>query len=108
MCRRVQRRKRRFVCALVRERSLVMWSGFGKTRHTRACLLVSAALALVMLAPRLACAQPSDTWRGSVVPLYFWASSMSGDLTAANRTVPVFMSFDNAVDNLAAAFTFHV
>ena len=33
---------------------------------------------------------------------------MSGDLTAANRTVPVFMSFDNAVDNLAAAFTFHV
>lgn len=85
-----------------------MWSRFGKTRHTRACLHVSAALTLMMLAPRLACAQPSDTWKGSVVPLYFWASSVSGDLTAANRTVPVFMSFDNALDDLAGAFTFHV
>lgn len=42
------------------------------------------------------------------MPLYFWASSVSGDLTAANRTVPVFMSFDNALDDLAGAFTFHV
>jgi hypothetical protein len=96
-----------FLRAIVRERNLVMSIRFAKTRHIRTCLHVAAALTLVIFAPRPACAQPSDTWKGSIVPFYFWASSVSGDLTAANRTVPVFMSFDDAVDNLAAAFTFH-
>jgi hypothetical protein len=40
--------------------------------------------------------------------MYFWATRIDGEITARNSTVPVFMTFDEAADNLAGAFSFHL
>jgi len=74
---------------------------------TSARLPLVAALTLCMLAPQPAAAQQSDTWKGTVAPLYFWATRINGDIATRAGTVPVFMTFDDAADNLAGAFSFH-
>ena len=77
-------------------------------------LLLSAAVTLGILAPSAASAQQSDpsaqrsdSWKMSLAPLYFWPSSIDGEIATRAGTTPVFMSFDDAVDNLAGAFNFH-
>ena len=80
-------------------------------RSTLAFLGRAAATALVtvaMLAPRPALAQQDDPWEVTVAPLYLWASEIDGELTARGAAVPVFLSFADAADSLAAAFSFHV
>ena len=78
-------------------------------RHstTVARLLVIAAVMLGILVPQPASAQQSDSWKMSFAPLYFWATSIDGEIATRAGTAPVFMSFDDAVDNLAGAFSFH-
>lgn len=70
-------------------------------------LLSCSVLAVGVLAPRSALAQPSDEWRGSFAPFYFWATRTDGDLTTRSGNIPVFLSFDDAADKLSAAFSFH-
>jgi hypothetical protein len=70
-------------------------------------LLAVAAMTIGILMPRLAFAQQSDTWKGSFAPLYLWATKLDGEITARSTTVPVFMSFADAADKLAGAFSFH-
>jgi hypothetical protein len=65
-----------------------------------------AAMATVLL-PGAVTAQSSETWTGTVSPMYFWASELSGNTTVLNTTAPVFLSFGDAVDHLAAAFSVH-
>lgn len=85
-----------------------MLTTFGKVlpAHT-VRMLAAAAVTLGILAPQPASAQPSDTWKGTFAPLYFWATKLNGDITVGSTTVPVFMSFADAADNLAGAFSFH-
>jgi hypothetical protein len=61
-----------------------------------------------LLTPHTARAQSSDEWQGSFVPLYLWASELSGDVTAGNATLPTFLDFGDAVDSLGGAFSFHL
>ena len=70
-------------------------------------LLTGLAVMAGVLVPRPAVAQSSDSWEGSFAPLYLWASKINGDIATRAGTVPVFMSFDDALDDLSAAFSFH-
>jgi hypothetical protein len=71
-------------------------------------LTLTALMTALLFSPPPAAAQPSDAWEVTVAPLYLWATKIDGEVTARSTTVPVFLSFDNAVDNLAGAFSFHV
>ena len=64
-------------------------------------------MALCLGAPRPVAAQQSDAWEFSLVPLYFWAMELDGHLTAGPATVPIFLEFADAADNLGGAFSFH-
>jgi hypothetical protein len=75
---------------------------------TFARLPLAAAVTLCMLVPQPASAQQSDTWKGTFAPLYFWATRINGDIATRAGTVPVFMTFGDAADKLAGAFSFHV
>jgi hypothetical protein len=77
-------------------------------RSSAACGLAIGAAVIAVLVPTPAVARQSDEWRGTVAPLYFWATEMNGELTARGTTVPVFLEFADAADNLAGAFSFHV
>ena len=65
------------------------------------------ALVLICVAPGRAAAQQRDGWEVSFVPLYFWATALDGQLSAGPATVPVFLEFADAADNLGGAFSFH-
>jgi hypothetical protein len=65
------------------------------------------ALVLICVAPARAAAQQRDEWQVSFVPLYFWATELDGQLSAGPATVPVFLEFADAADNLGGAFSFH-
>ena len=67
---------------------------------------LGAVLAMVLAVPLSASAQ-SDKWEVDVAPLYLWASEMDGRIVAADRTVSLFLPFDEAADKLAGAFSFH-
>jgi hypothetical protein len=70
-------------------------------------LLVGLAVMAGVFVPRPAAGQASDSWKGTFAPLYFWASKINGDIATRAGTVPVFMSFDDALDKLSGAFSFH-
>jgi hypothetical protein len=72
----------------------------------RSSLIV--VLASFLLAPPPAAAQPTEGWRVDFVPFYLWGATTSGDMSAGPATVPFYLDFADAKDNLAAAFTFHV
>lgn len=81
---------------------------FGKCQSIGfARVLLVAAATLGLLLPQPASAQSSDAWKGTFAPLYFWATKINGDIATRAGTVPVFMSFADAADNLAGAFSFH-
>jgi hypothetical protein len=77
-------------------------------RTTAARLLIVGLATAGVLAPQRASAQQSDSWTGTAAPFYFWTSRINGDVATRAGTVPVFMSFDDAADRLAGAFSFHV
>ncbi len=66
-----------------------------------------AAVMIGIFVPQPASAQQSDSWKVSVAPFYFWATAINGEIATRAGTVPMFMSFDDAADNLAGAFSFH-
>ena len=70
---------------------------------------LKALLVMTLLcgAPGRAAAQQSDTWEFSFVPLYFWATELDGELSAGPATIPIFLEFSDAKDNLGGAFSFH-
>ena len=74
---------------------------------TVARLLSIGVVLLGSLTAQPASAQQSDSWRVSVAPFYFWATSLDGEIATRAGTVPVFLSFDDATDSLAGAFSFH-
>ena len=85
-----------------------MFRNLGKVLSVRSVRVVAGAtLMLGVLMPRPVAAQPSDEWKGSFAPFYFWATRTDGDLTTRSGNIPVFLSFDDAVDKLSAAFSFH-
>jgi hypothetical protein len=85
-----------------------MFRDLGKVLSVRTVrVLAGATLMLGVLMPRPVVAQPSDEWRGSFAPFYFWATRVNGDLTTRAGSVPVFLTFDDAADKLSAAFSFH-
>jgi hypothetical protein len=61
-----------------------------------------------LLTPGSAAAQSTDAWEVNFAPLYLWASEISGEMSVNRATVPVFMTFTDAVDNLSGIFTFHL
>jgi hypothetical protein len=65
------------------------------------------AVALVCGAAARVDAQQRDAWEVSVVPLYFWATTLDGDLSAGPVTVPILLEFADAADHLGGAFSFH-
>ena len=73
------------------------------------CVKTVLALALVSGTPGVAAAQQprSDAWEFSAVPLYFWVTELNGQMAAGPVTVPVFLEFSDAKDNLGGAFSFH-
>jgi hypothetical protein len=71
-------------------------------------LLAAATVTIGLLVPRPASAQQNDSWKGTIAPFYLSATKINGDIATRAGTVPVFMSFDDALDNLAGAFSFHV
>jgi hypothetical protein len=78
-------------------------SGVGVIRVMAAWVIASG----IMFA-QPARAQQSDSWEGTVAPFYFWASKIDGDFTTRSRTIPVFLSFADAIDNLAGTFSVHL
>lgn len=77
-----------------------------RTECPRLALL--AALASLLIAPAPAAAQQGDGWRVDFAPLYFWASSIGGDVTAGPAELPVKLDFADAVDHLGGFFSFHL
>jgi hypothetical protein len=67
---------------------------------------MATALVCALSAP--ADAQQREEWEVSVTPLYFWAMALDGNLAAGPATVPVFLKFADAADNLDLAFSFHL
>lgn len=67
-----------------------------------------AILTSLLIAPTSAAAQQDDGWRVDFAPLYFWASSIGGDITAGPAEVPVKLEFADAVDHLGGFFSFHL
>ena len=65
-------------------------------------------LAAVLLAPGKATAQQADGWQVDFIPFYFWAASTGGEMSAGSATVPFYLDFSQAKDNLGGAFTFHL
>jgi hypothetical protein len=72
-------------------------------RHARTCALTAVLCGLS--SPALA---QSDNWEVDIAPLYLWASELDGRVAVADRSVPIFMDFGDAVDKLAGAFSVHV
>lgn len=73
----------------------------------RRALAVGGTVAILLAgAVPTASAQGADGWEVNLAPLYFWASSMSGSMLVAQRSVPVFMDFGTAASNLSGIFTF--
>jgi hypothetical protein len=70
-------------------------------------LLLAATVSIGVLVPRPASAQQSDSWKGTFAPLYLWATRIDGEIATRAGTTPVFMTFDDAAENLAGAFSFH-
>ena len=52
-------------------------------------------------------APADDKWEMSFVPLYFWATTLSGQMSVRSTTVPILLEFADAADNLGGAFSFH-
>jgi hypothetical protein len=69
--------------------------------------LMGVAAMSLAIAPGKAAAQSTDGWQFSVVPFYFWATELDGRISAGPVTVPVFLEFSDAADNLGGAFSFH-
>jgi len=85
-----------------------MFRMFGKlTSASFARLLMMATMTIGVLLPQAASAQPSDDWKFTFAPFYFWATRINGDIATRAGTVPVFMSFDDSADNLSGAFRSH-
>ncbi len=76
------------------------------TRHFQRVLLLSAAAILGVAGP--ARAQSTDGWQVDFVPLYFWAMSLDGTLSAGPATLPIGLDFADAAENLGGAFSFHL
>jgi len=74
-------------------------------------LLAKSALAVVvalLVSPTRAQAQPNDGWQVDFVPLYLWATSLDGNLSAGPATLPINLDFADAAENLGGAFSFHL
>lgn len=76
------------------------------THLPRVCALAIAVCG-VLGTPARAFAQ-TDKWEVDVAPLYLWAANTSGTVAVNDKSVPVYLSFDDASDHLSGAFTFHV
>lgn len=76
-----------------------------RKRVTR--LAIAAISVCIALAPERALAQQNPEWEITLAPLYLWAMETNGSITARNTTVPVFLDFASAADNLGGAFSFH-
>jgi len=77
-------------------------------KNVRRLCVVLCSIVLAVLSPRAAFAQTSSGWQFDLSPLYFWAPSTSGNLAINGKSdIPVYMSFADAKDKLAGAFTFH-
>ena len=71
-------------------------------------LALLCSISLILLMPRVALAQTNNGWEVDLAPLYFWAATTSGNLAInSNIDIPVYLSFSDAKDRLASAFTFH-
>jgi hypothetical protein len=68
-------------------------------------MAVVIAVALCWSVPSPTEAQ-TDGWQWSVTP-YLWATAIDGELSAGERSAPVFLSFADAADNLTGAVSFH-
>jgi len=68
---------------------------------------VVMALILMGMVPAVEAQSGSDEWEFQIAPLYLWAVTLEGDLTARGRDVPIVLPFDQAFDNLEATFTIH-
>jgi len=77
-----------------------------RTERLRPVLL--AALASLLIAPAPAAARQDDGWRVDFAPLYFWASSIGGDVSAGPAELPVKLDFADAIDRLGGFFSFHI
>ena len=65
------------------------------------------AFATIVFTPTSAAAQQDDDWRFTLAPFYLWAMETNGTVSARSTTVPVFLDFADAADNLGGAFSFH-
>jgi hypothetical protein len=74
------------------------------TLFFRAIVIATVSL---LVAPASAFAQQNDEWRFTLAPFYLWAMETNGTITARSATVPVFLDFADAADNLGGAFSFH-
>jgi hypothetical protein len=70
--------------------------------------LIAASTATCVLSSGQAEAQTSDGWQVSFVPLYFWATTLDGQLSAGPASVPIALDFSDAVDHLGGALSFHL
>ena len=70
--------------------------------------IITLLAAAVLLAPTRAAAQQADGWQVDFIPFYFWAASTDGNMSAGSTTVPFYLDFSKAKDNLGGAFTFHL
>jgi hypothetical protein len=70
------------------------------------CLLATILLALGAVAP-VEAQSGSDEWEFQLAPLYLWAVSLEGGLSAQGRDFEIVLPFDQAFDNLEATFTIH-
>ncbi len=74
--------------------------------NNRVVAAVIIAIAVGAAAPVAAQDSSSEEWRFNLAPLYLWASSLDGTLTARDNDIAFQLPFDQAFDNLEMAFTF--
>lgn len=76
-----------------------------ETRFVGPALILALA---AFVTPAHAQTQSSDGWKVDFVPLYFWATSLNGDIGAGPATLPIDLDFKQAAENLGGAFSFHL
>ena len=48
-----------------------------------------------------------NSWQNTLVPLYLWAQSLSGEMSKGPVTAPLDIEFSDAISDLEAAYTVH-
>jgi hypothetical protein len=73
--------------------------------RTKTIPVIISVIATLAVTTHATAQDSSDEWELQLAPLYLWAVNLDGTMTVRGVEAPLEVSFDDAFDNLDAAFT---